>query len=72
VPPVITPRKVYTPYIETPTDWTPTVELSNKNKKDIVVFLAAGAAALLIRKIEKIINKKADEYFPDDEESQDN
>lgn len=70
--PTIAPRRINTPYIETPTDWTPTVELSNKNKKDLIVFLVAGAAAVLIKKIEKTINKKADEYFPDDEESQDN
>ena len=67
-----TTRGFYTPYIETPTDWTPTVELSNKNKKDIVIFFAAGIAGLLIKKIEKAINKKADEYFSDDEESQNN
>jgi len=67
-----TTRGFYTPYIETPTDWTPTVELSNKNKKDLIVFVAAGVAAVLLKKIEKAINKKADDYFPDDEESQDN
>jgi hypothetical protein len=44
--------------------------VKNQSKKEIVVFLAAGLAALAMHKIEKFINKKADDYFgPDEEQS---
>lgn len=36
-------------------------------KKDIVRFVAAGIAAVLLSKAEKFINKKADEYYGPDE-----
>lgn len=42
--------------------------LSNQNKKDLVKFLVAGAFAVLLSKLEKGINKKADEFFGPDEE----
>ncbi|AOZ64916.1 hypothetical protein [Streptomyces phage Psst4] len=42
--------------------------LKPQNKKDIVKFLVAGAFAVLLSKIEKGINNKADEYFGPDEE----
>jgi len=43
-------------------------KLSNRNKKDIVVFLAGGLAAFVIHKLEAAINEKADDYFGPDEE----
>lgn len=36
-------------------------------KKDIVRFVAAGLAALLLSKAEKFINKKADDYYGPDQ-----
>ncbi|WPJ30661.1 hypothetical protein [Streptomyces phage Psst1] len=45
-------------------------KLKPQNKKDIVKFLAAGLAAVLLSKIEKAINKQADDYFGPDEEPQ--
>jgi hypothetical protein len=43
--------------------------LSNKHKKDIIRFVLAGTAALLIKKFEGLANKKAEEAFPDDKNS---
>lgn len=42
--------------------------LKPQNKKDIVKFLVAGAFAVLLSKIEKAVNNKADDYFGPDEE----
>lgn len=44
------------------------MNLSNKRKKDIVRFIVGGVVALLLSKSEKIINKKADDYFGPDED----
>ncbi|QEQ93544.1 hypothetical protein SEA_GIRLPOWER_45 [Streptomyces phage GirlPower] len=63
-----TPRIFYKAYNETPSDWTTMPKLKPQNKKDIVKFLAAGLAAVLLGKIEKAINKQADDYFGPDEE----
>jgi hypothetical protein len=41
-------------------------------KKMIVKFVAAGVAAILIGKVEGIINKRADDYFGNDEDQKDN
>ena len=43
--------------------------LCNQQKKDLVKFLAAGIAAVLLGRIEKMINKQADEYFGPDIET---
>lgn len=45
-------------------------KLSNQAKKDAVKFLAAGIAALVLSKIEKAINNKADDVFGPDEEDE--
>lgn len=45
--------------------------MNSKQKKAIVRFLAAGVVALLIHKAEDVINKKADEIFPDEEPKKD-
>lgn len=43
-------------------------KLTNQNKKDLVKFIAAGFFAILYSKMEKNINKIADEHFGPDEE----
>jgi hypothetical protein len=48
------------------------MKLSNKHKKDFLRFALAGVAAVIIKKIEGAINKKADEHFPDEETPQQN
>lgn len=46
--------------------------MKNQQKKDLVKFLVAGAFAVLLSKIEKTINNKADEHFGPDEQPQKN
>ena len=41
--------------------------MTPQNKKDAVKFLAAGVAALVLSRLERIINEKADDYFGPDE-----
>jgi hypothetical protein len=41
--------------------------VTNQNKKDLFKFLVAGAFAVLLSKIEKAANKKAEDYFGPDE-----
>jgi hypothetical protein len=53
--------------VRPPTDWI-TVKFTPQKKKDLVRFLVAGFAALLISKSEKFVNKKADDYFGPDVE----
>lgn len=65
------PRGVYTPYIETPTDWN-TMKLSNSQKRNAVYFVIFGLTGLALDKAKKYAMKKADEMYPDeDEKSQD-
>jgi hypothetical protein len=44
--------------------------VNNTRKKDIIKFFVAGAFALALAKVEKLIDKKADEYFPDEDSDQ--
>lgn len=44
--------------------------MNNKRKKDIIKFLVGGAIALVLAKAEKLIDKKADDYFPDEDSDQ--
>lgn len=46
-------------------DWTPTVELNNAQKRSLIRFFLAGTAAVLIKKIQDVINEKAEERYPD-------
>lgn len=48
------------------------MKLSNKHKKDLLRFLLAGTAAVIIKKIEGAVNKKAEDVFPDEDETQKN
>lgn len=43
--------------------------MNAKQKKALVRFVIAGIAALLIHKVEDVVNDKADEYFGADEQS---
>lgn len=40
--------------------------MKNMRKKDIIKFFVGGAIALALAKAEKLIDKKADEYFPEE------
>lgn len=51
-------------------DWTYPVK--NKQKKALLKFLLAGAAALIIDKIKDVIEEKADERFPDEPDQEKN
>lgn len=44
--------------------------MNNKQKKALVRFILAGAAALLLHKVEEIVNEKTDERFPDEDSDQ--
>ena len=44
--------------------------MNNKQKRALIKFFIAGGAALLIDKIKDIIIDKSEEYFPDDEPDQ--
>lgn len=45
--------------------------MKNAQKRALIRFAVAGAIALILHKVEDIVNNKADDYFPD-EESQEN
>ena len=44
--------------------------MNNKQKKALVRFFLAGAAALLLHKVEEVINDKTDERYPDEDSDQ--
>lgn len=44
--------------------------MKNKQKKALVRFILAGAAALILHKIEEIVNDKTEERFPDEDSDQ--
>jgi hypothetical protein len=44
--------------------------VNNKQKKALIRFVLAGAAALLLHKVEEVINEKTDECFPDEDSDQ--
>lgn len=46
--------------------------MNNKQKKALIKFLLAGATGLILSKIEEVINKKADERFPDEVDQEKN
>lgn len=40
--------------------------MNNSQKKALIRFVIAGAAALILHKVESFVNDKADEHFPDE------
>lgn len=49
----------------------PSVSAPSETTCALIRFAVAGAIALILHKVEDIVNNKADDYFPD-EESQEN
>lgn len=50
--------------------WIGPTPVNNKRKKDLIKFVIGGAIALVLAKAEKLIDKKADDYFPDEDSDQ--